>query len=73
MPLGSRAGIPTFTGGVSRNQAMVAVMEEFLEMEVNVSEDSHYMGALGAALFARDRTTAGAAGNRAGPAAETRP
>jgi hypothetical protein len=33
-------------------------------MPLNVSDDSHYMGAIGAALFARDRLvgkTAGAA------------
>jgi len=52
----------TFTGGVSRNGAMVAVMREYVDMPVNVSEDSHYMGALGAALFALDRTEAGGAG-----------
>lgn len=51
----------TFTGGVSRNDAMVAVMEEYLETKLNVSETSHYMGALGAALFARDRAGAAAA------------
>ncbi|MDT8369580.1 MAG: acyl-CoA dehydratase activase [Longimicrobiales bacterium] len=46
----------TFTGGVARNGAMVAVMNEVLETEVNVSEASHFMGALGAALFALERT-----------------
>ena len=51
----------TFTGGVSRNEAMVSVMEEQLETGLNVSEDSHYMGALGAALFALDRAGDGAA------------
>ncbi len=45
----------TFTGGVTRNAAMVAVLEEILESRLNVSEDSHYMGALGAALFAAER------------------
>jgi predicted CoA-substrate-specific enzyme activase len=44
----------TFTGGVTRNVGMVKAIEEKLEMKVNVSEDSHYMGALGAALFALD-------------------
>lgn len=44
----------TFTGGVSRNQAMVKALEDRLELQLNVSEESHYMGALGAALFARD-------------------
>ena len=44
----------TFTGGVSRNPAMVAAIEERIGLPLNVSEDSHYMGALGAALFAMD-------------------
>ena len=44
----------TFTGGVSRNVAMIRALEEKLERRLNVSEDSHYMGALGAALFALD-------------------
>jgi predicted CoA-substrate-specific enzyme activase len=45
----------TFTGGVSRNQAMVKALEDKLGFPLNVSEDCHYMGALGAALFALDR------------------
>ncbi len=44
----------TFTGGVSRNTAMVKALEDRLETKLNVSEDCHYMGALGAALFAMD-------------------
>lgn len=49
----------TFTGGVARNQAMVTVMNELLEARLNVSEESHFMGALGAALFALDREQQG--------------
>lgn len=45
----------TFTGGVTRNQGMVQVLNEALGTTMNVSEESHYMGALGAALFALDR------------------
>ncbi len=45
----------TFTGGVTRNVAMVRAIEERLETKLNISEDSHYMGAVGAALFALDR------------------
>ena len=45
----------TFTGGVTRNEAMVAVLEEVLETRLNVSPESHYMGALGAAQFALER------------------
>ncbi len=44
----------TFSGGVSRNIAMVQTLEEGLDASLNVSADSHYMGALGAALFALD-------------------
>ena len=48
----------SFTGGVARNQAMVHALEDRLELKLNVSEDSHYMGALGAALFALDHIKA---------------
>ncbi len=48
----------TFTGGVTRNIGMIRALEARLERQVNVSEDSHYMGALGAALFALDRILA---------------
>lgn len=44
----------TFTGGVARNAAMVDALRQGLGMKVNVSEESHFMGALGAALFALD-------------------
>ncbi len=44
-----------FTGGVSRNSAMVQLLEAILETGLNVSADSHFAGALGAALFAYDR------------------
>ncbi|MBI1723905.1 MAG: hypothetical protein HYR48_08365 [Gemmatimonadetes bacterium] len=49
----------TFTGGVSRNPGMLAALQERLGVTLNVSPDSHYMGAIGAALFAweRSRTT----------------
>lgn len=48
----------TFTGGVTRNPAMIAALEEKLETRLNVSEESHFMGALGAALFALDHILA---------------
>ncbi len=48
----------TFTGGVTRNVAMVKALEERLEKKLNVSEDSHFMGALGASLFAMDHILA---------------
>ena len=44
----------TFTGGVARNIAMIDALNKELKIRVNVSEDSHYIGALGAALFALD-------------------
>jgi predicted CoA-substrate-specific enzyme activase len=44
----------TFTGGVAKNVGMIKALEERLEVSMNVSEESHYMGALGAALFALD-------------------
>jgi activator of 2-hydroxyglutaryl-CoA dehydratase len=48
----------TFTGGVARNVAMVDTLNERLGLKVNVSEESHYMGALGAALFGLDHILA---------------
>ncbi len=44
----------TFTGGVTRNLAMVQILESMLETKLNVSPQAHYMGAIGAALFALD-------------------
>jgi predicted CoA-substrate-specific enzyme activase len=51
----------TFTGGVARNIGMVHVLNAALGFTVNVSEDSHFMGALGAALFGLDRVRSGSA------------
>ncbi len=48
----------TFTGGVTRNSAMVYTLNEGLGLKVNVSDESHFMGALGAALFALDHILA---------------
>ncbi len=55
----------TFTGGVAKNVGMIKALEERLEVNMNVGEESHYMGALGAALFALDYIIASRA-----PAAE---
>ncbi|HMR97824.1 MAG TPA: acyl-CoA dehydratase activase [Anaerolineales bacterium] len=49
----------TFTGGVTKNAGMIKSLEQALKTKLNVSEDSHYMGALGAALFALDHILAG--------------
>jgi predicted CoA-substrate-specific enzyme activase len=48
----------TFTGGVSRNPGMVAALSDRLGMPINVSPDSPYNGALGAALFGHERAMA---------------
>jgi len=48
----------TFTGGVAKNSAMIEALNKSLGLTVNVSEESHYMGALGAALFALDHMLA---------------
>ncbi len=57
----SRVGIEpevTFTGGVAKNIAMIESLEKAMNCKVNVSEESHFMGALGAALFALDHIRA---------------
>ena len=48
----------TFTGGVAKNEAAVAALRELVKdnydiESLNISDDSIYTGALGAALFAR--------------------
>ncbi len=45
----------TFTGGVSRNIGMRNAIEEKLDIKINQSGDSHYTGAIGAAMFALER------------------
>ncbi len=45
----------TLTGGVSKNTGMVKALEERLGAAVNVSPESEYAGALGAALLGRQR------------------
>jgi len=63
----------TFTGGVAKNPAAVAALQELVEENygkrtLNISADSIYTGALGAALFARRSAAVPAAG----PAASRR-
>jgi predicted CoA-substrate-specific enzyme activase len=48
----------TFTGGVARNIGMVQALEEKLGAPLNVSSEAHFVGALGAALFALDHVLA---------------
>ena len=65
MSLVRRVGVEdevTFTGGVSRNVGMVRGLEEVLGRPMNVSHEGHYIGALGAALFALERAQAAAHG-----------
>lgn len=49
----------TFTGGVANNPGMIKALEDILDKKLNVSKESHFMGALGAALFAMDAVEAG--------------
>lgn len=48
----------TFTGGVAKNTGMIKALEDGLGKKVNVGEESHFMGAIGAALFALDHILA---------------
>ena len=48
----------TFTGGVSRNAAMVSLLHKVLDTPLNVSAQGHFMGAIGAALYALDHARA---------------
>jgi (R)-2-hydroxyacyl-CoA dehydratese activating ATPase len=58
MSLVRRVGVEeqvAFTGGVAHNIGMIRALEEKLNSKLNVSEQSHFAGALGAALFALER------------------
>jgi len=71
--LARRVGIHsevTFTGGVSRNVAMVRLIEEAVGMKINVSPDAHFCGALGAALVAHEHAFGTTAPNAAAMAQE---
>jgi predicted CoA-substrate-specific enzyme activase len=58
----------TFTGGVTRNTAMVELVSEQTGHQVNTSEESHFCGAIGAALYALDQVLTGASAERGMPA-----
>ena len=45
----------TMTGGVARNQGMVSALETVLACKMQVSPDAHFIGAIGAALFALEK------------------
>jgi (R)-2-hydroxyacyl-CoA dehydratese activating ATPase len=69
MSLVRRVGVEeevTFTGGVSRNVGMVRALEAVLGVPINVSDEGHFMGAIGAALFALERAQAAVHGTPVG-------
>lgn len=45
----------TMTGGVARNIGMVRALEQVLGSPIQVGPDAHFMGAVGAALFAMEK------------------
>jgi predicted CoA-substrate-specific enzyme activase len=45
----------TMTGGVARNVGMVHALETVLGSKMQISPDAHFMGAVGAALFALEK------------------
>lgn len=45
----------TMTGGVARNVGMVQALETVIGRKLQISPDAHYMGAVGAALFALEK------------------
>ena len=45
----------TMTGGVARNCGMVHALETVLGRKMQISPDAHYMGAVGAAIFALEK------------------
>jgi predicted CoA-substrate-specific enzyme activase len=49
----------TFTGGVTKNVGAIKALEQAIGFKLNISDESHYMGAIGAALFALDHILAG--------------
>ncbi len=57
-PRRDRGGGHVHRAASPSNVAMIDALNEQLGLEVNVSDDSHYMGALGAALFALDHILA---------------
>jgi len=59
----------TFTGGVARNVAMVKLLSELTGCPINAGEESHFCGAIGAALFALDRVLVGAEAGAGGEGA----
>jgi activator of 2-hydroxyglutaryl-CoA dehydratase len=48
---------------------MVRALEERLGLPVNVCDDSHYIGAIGAAIFALERSLTGGVAETSGASA----
>ena len=48
--------VVAMSGGVARNPAAVRALEEVLGVDIRVPEEPDTVGALGAALIARDRS-----------------
>ncbi|MCX6059761.1 MAG: acyl-CoA dehydratase activase [Chloroflexi bacterium] len=59
----------TFTGGVTKNPGVIKALEQAIGFKLNISDDSHYIGALGAALFAFDHIVSSRAPSSAKEAA----
>ncbi len=56
--LAKRVGLDaevTMTGGVAKNSGVVHALEDLIELQINIPEEPQIVGALGAALIARDR------------------
>jgi predicted CoA-substrate-specific enzyme activase len=56
----------TFTGGVAKNQGIVEALKELFRMPINVPEEPQMVGALGAAICARDMVRSGKAKDKRG-------
>jgi predicted CoA-substrate-specific enzyme activase len=63
----------TFTGGVTRNSGMIKALGEALGKKLNISAESHFMGALGAALFAHDQLDVGRSADHDSQSTEASP
>ena len=63
----------TFTGGVTRNSGMIKALEQALGKKLNISAESHFMGALGAALFAHDQLAVGRSADHDSQSTEASP
>ena len=51
--------LPHMTGGVAKNQGIINALEEKLGAKLYICDEAQLCGALGAALFAYEKCTAG--------------